>query len=138
MPSKPKATFPNRLSTPQSDVLMSFDEPRQGDLSDNDAPVPINNPIPIIERPSYPETQEQIDELDTLVKLFQQRYGIYNRETAEVAILNVLHSGDIWDKLDFSFGNGQVFPENATSYQLKSNIEEAPPSSGIFMIDTTG
>ena len=56
MPSKPKATFLNRLSTPQADVLISFDEPRQGDLSDNDAPVPINNPIPVEDRPSYPET----------------------------------------------------------------------------------
>ena len=138
MPSKSETTFPNRLTTNQADILKSFDESRQGDLSDNDVPVPMNNPIPIEDRPSYPETQEQIDALDLLVKQFQHRYGIYNRETAEVAILHALHSDDLWAKLDFSFGTGQVFPENAKSYQLDRNIEEAPPSSGIVMIDTTG
>ena len=56
--------------------------------------------------------------MDLLVAKFRRRYGINDRKVAEMAILHVLHSDDVWGKLDFSFGRGNLPPGNEDNDEI--------------------
>ena len=52
------------------------------------------------ERPPKPEAGAQTAAMNILVRDFEKRYGIKDREVAERAIFKELYSDNMWAKLD--------------------------------------